>query len=263
MGDPIEFESVRSTFSLPTRKEDLFLGSVKDNIGHAEGASGAAGVIKTVLMMQQGTIPRQANFRTLNPRIAATPADRITVPTATQPWEVAGRRVALVNNYGAAGSNAAIVLRERPAQSPATASSATITKQRSCYPVLLAAKSPGSLRAYAAALRTRIASASKGIDVGDVAYGVAKTHNAALEYRAAVKADTIDELLGRLDEVAAAEDASPRLVQVPAQRRPVVLCFGGQTGRVVVLSKALFDSCAVLRAYLVRNPRSRVCVCCG
>jgi hypothetical protein len=49
VGDPLEMQSLQSTFSGPERNEELFVGSVKDNTGHAEAASGAAGVIKLSL----------------------------------------------------------------------------------------------------------------------------------------------------------------------------------------------------------------------
>jgi acyl transferase domain-containing protein len=107
-------QSIRSTFSAPDRNEELFVGSLKDNIGHAEAASGAAGVVKVILMIQHGAIPKQANFVKLNPQINLSSSDKISVPRVTQPWDTT-RRIALVNNYGAAGSNAAIVKREHEA----------------------------------------------------------------------------------------------------------------------------------------------------
>jgi acyl transferase domain-containing protein len=49
----------------------FYRGSVKSNIGHAEGASGLASVIKAILILENGVIPPNANFETLNPKIAA------------------------------------------------------------------------------------------------------------------------------------------------------------------------------------------------
>ncbi|RMZ75270.1 hypothetical protein DV737_g5363, partial [Chaetothyriales sp. CBS 132003] len=138
VGDPVEYESIQLALAGPRRKEELFLGSVKDNIGHTESASGAAGVIKTLLMMQYKTIPKQANFVSLNPHIKVSPSDRITVPKATQSWNPR-RHIALVNNYGAAGSNVAIAIRDMP--------SSTL------YPILLSAKSARSLQLYMDALK--------------------------------------------------------------------------------------------------------------
>ena len=46
-------------------------GALKANIGHLEGASGVAGVIKTILALEKGIIPPNAAFEKLNPRIQA------------------------------------------------------------------------------------------------------------------------------------------------------------------------------------------------
>jgi acyl transferase domain-containing protein len=44
-------------------------GAVKSNIGHLEGGSGIAGIIKAVLVLEKGIIPPNTNFETLNPKI--------------------------------------------------------------------------------------------------------------------------------------------------------------------------------------------------
>ena len=44
-------------------------GAVKSNIGHVEGASGLASVIKTLLILEKGLIPPNANFERINPKI--------------------------------------------------------------------------------------------------------------------------------------------------------------------------------------------------
>lgn len=44
---------------------------MKSNIGHLEGASGVAGVIKTILSLEAGVIPPNSNFERLNPKIDA------------------------------------------------------------------------------------------------------------------------------------------------------------------------------------------------
>lgn len=49
----------------------MLSGAVKGNIGHLEGASGLAGVIKTVLILERGIIPPNANFEKLNPKVDA------------------------------------------------------------------------------------------------------------------------------------------------------------------------------------------------
>jgi len=61
-GDTIEIAALANTFC-KDRKRPLFVGSVKTNLGHLESASGLAGVIKTVLMLERGLIPPHLNFQ--------------------------------------------------------------------------------------------------------------------------------------------------------------------------------------------------------
>ena len=69
-GDPTEAGAVAKVFS-PDRPPDrpLRLGSIKTNVGHLEGASGIAGVIKAVLMLENSIFLPNRNFKTLNSRI--------------------------------------------------------------------------------------------------------------------------------------------------------------------------------------------------
>lgn len=72
VGDPIEGNSIGKAFQGHCTAEDpLYVGAVKANIGHLEGASGLAGVIKTILVLEKGVIPPIAGFETLNDRVDA------------------------------------------------------------------------------------------------------------------------------------------------------------------------------------------------
>lgn len=107
----------------------LCSGAVKSNIGHLEGASALAGVIKAVLVLERGIIPPNANFRRLNPKIddkrlslkvscsfarrCRTFADwdeNVQFPEECYDWPTPGLRRASINSFGYGGSNAHIVL---------------------------------------------------------------------------------------------------------------------------------------------------------
>jgi acyl transferase domain-containing protein/NADPH:quinone reductase-like Zn-dependent oxidoreductase len=84
-------------------------GALKSNIGHLEGASGIAGLIKTVLVLEKGIIPPNTNFEKLNPRIRADLLN-LEFPTESILWPAEGLRRASVNSFGFGGSNAHAVL---------------------------------------------------------------------------------------------------------------------------------------------------------
>ena len=110
IGDPLEAAALSRVFG-PGRpqSEPLICGSIKTNIGHTEGASGLAGLIKTILMLENGLILPNLNFETGNERIPLHEW-KLKVPTTVQPWPVYGVRRASVCNYGYGGSNAHIII---------------------------------------------------------------------------------------------------------------------------------------------------------
>ena len=69
VGDPIEATTIGSTFGRASNKEPIYVGAVKSNIGHLEGASGIAGLIKTILVLENGVIPPNAWLQKINPDI--------------------------------------------------------------------------------------------------------------------------------------------------------------------------------------------------
>ena len=112
VGDPIEIDATAAVYS-HGRDADrpLLIGSVKTNIGHLESAAGVAGLIKTVLALSRGRIPRHLHFQTPNPDMdwERLPLQVTSVPT---PWpDHAGRPpLAGVSGFGWSGTNAHIVL---------------------------------------------------------------------------------------------------------------------------------------------------------
>jgi acyl transferase domain-containing protein/acyl carrier protein/SAM-dependent methyltransferase len=255
VGDPIECASIRTAFGSPDRTQEVVIGSVKDVIGHTESASGVAGIIKTLLMMQHGTIPKQPNFKRLNPKIPALGPDKMTIADRTRPWNDFRRRTALVNNYGAAGSNAAIVLQEyltRPTTE--TVPDASSKKGALEYPVFLSAKTPESLQAYAIALKSFL-DRHDSVALADITYNLSRKQNRALEFSSSWTSTSLDALRQDLDDLASgariiSQRSGDKKAAVAASPPPVVLCFGGQTGRSIYLSRDLYDGSSLLRAHL-------------
>ncbi|MEV7192284.1 amino acid adenylation domain-containing protein [Streptomyces sp. NPDC093510] len=119
LGDPIELRALGE--ALGERPEPLLVGSVKANIGHLEEAAGLAGLIKTVLSLRHGRIPRQLHCTELTPEVDWE-ALRLAVPREGTAWPADAPRIAGVSSFGASGTNAHAVLESyRSAHAPPTA----------------------------------------------------------------------------------------------------------------------------------------------
>jgi acyl transferase domain-containing protein/aryl carrier-like protein len=142
IGDPIEVAALTRAFREGTdRRGFCALGSVKSSVGHLEAAAGAAGLIKTVLALENGIVPASLHFETPNPQIdfASSP---FFVNTAARPWEPGdgGRRLAGVSSFGLGGTNCHAILEEAPAAAPSGPS-------RPWQLLLLSARTAPALRA--------------------------------------------------------------------------------------------------------------------
>ncbi|KAK4494800.1 hypothetical protein PRZ48_014156 [Zasmidium cellare] len=108
-GDPLEAGAITKTVG-SNRTTDLYVGSVKTNIGHLEGAAGVAGVIKAALTVERGLIPQNLWFDELNPGI--TLPDKVKITLDTTEWPHDGPRRASINSFGFGGANAHVILED-------------------------------------------------------------------------------------------------------------------------------------------------------
>ena len=111
LGDPVEVEAAAAVYGRGRDADrPLLLGSVKTNVGHLEAAAGVAGLIKTVLAIRSGVIPRHLHFERPNPRLDwdALP---VRVTAEATPWPEAERpQRAAVSSFGYSGTNAHVVV---------------------------------------------------------------------------------------------------------------------------------------------------------
>ncbi|KAK2034990.1 beta-ketoacyl synthase domain-containing protein [Colletotrichum zoysiae] len=105
IGDPLEVSAVAKIWG----ENGIYIGSVKPNIGHGEGASGLSSIIKMVLALENSTIPPNINFKTPNPRIPWKSA-KLKVPTEPLPWPTDRCERVSVNSFGIGGSSAHVLL---------------------------------------------------------------------------------------------------------------------------------------------------------
>ncbi|KAL2864369.1 uncharacterized protein BJX67DRAFT_383841 [Aspergillus lucknowensis] len=247
-GDPAEYRSVREVLGGPRRAGKLSLGSVKGLVGHTEGVSGMVALAKVVMMIHGGQIPPQPGFQSINPHIKTLPDDHIEIETSVRPWD-AGFRAALINNYGACGSNASIVITQGPQGSRKKLSSGvhTVTVD---LPFRLCALDKARSQTYAGCLRgfLRRLRHKEHATLANVAFNAARQSNPSLEYQCTFRTKSISELDSILADIEGGEDKHAVRVKKPV--RPVILCFGGQIGKSVGLDRAVYHTVRLLRHHL-------------
>lgn len=238
-GDPLEVASIAQVFGGPQRAEPISIGSIKGNIGHLEVAAGVAGLIKVLLMMNKGHIPPLASHKNINPKLGDLKASGLAISSTLQPWKDQFR-AAMINSYGAAGSNAALLLCQGPQaciEPPRIPASESQT-----YPIILSASSKDSLLMSAASLGKHIDGADSSSIIGDLAFTLAEKR-ARHKFRWVTKASSVGELRKSLKAV-------PDCFEAPQRPKRVVLAFSGQNKQTVGLEKTWYESCALLKHHI-------------
>jgi 3-oxoacyl-[acyl-carrier-protein] synthase II len=120
LGGVIEAETLARVYNRDSvSAPPLYIGSCKANLGHMEVASGIAGLVKTLLAIQKGTIPPQPDFSQPDPTIPWQ-LTGLRVATESSPWPKTERRVAAVSGFGFTGTNVHVLIEEAPASRQVT-----------------------------------------------------------------------------------------------------------------------------------------------
>lgn len=105
VGDPLEATAIANVFG----NSQTYIGSVKPNVGHSEGASGLTSIIKCVMALENKTIPPNINFNKPNPKIPFE-TTQLAVPVEPIPWPVNRAERVSVNSFGMGGANAHAII---------------------------------------------------------------------------------------------------------------------------------------------------------
>ncbi|MER6127389.1 SDR family NAD(P)-dependent oxidoreductase [Streptomyces sp. NPDC001795] len=225
LGDPIEAQALLATYG-QDRERPLWLGSVKSNIGHTQAAAGVAGIIKTVLALRHGELPRTLHADRPSTHVDWT-SGAVRLLTETQPWpqDEGRRRRAGVSSFGFSGTNAHVILEEAPPTPEAAPAASGQPAKHAATAWPLSARTPEALRAQAERLLDH-AVRHPELSAADLGHSLATTR-AAFEHRAVLLGSGRDDLLAELARLASG-DLRPDEIGAAARGGRTAFLFTGQ-----------------------------------
>ncbi|WP_236054526.1 type I polyketide synthase [Streptomyces musisoli] len=242
LGDPIEAQALLATYG-QDRDEPLWLGSVKSNMGHTQAAAGVAGVIKMVMAMRNGVLPRTLHVDAPSHQVDwGTGA--VALLTERRPWPETGRaRRAGVSSFGISGTNAHVILEGFAEPEPPDADPATAP------PVLalpVSARSAEALRGQARRLLELTGTAPA--DLGLALATTRGTH----PHRAVLLATGDEQATTALDALAHGTEAPGLLVTGSATDGTLAYLFSGQGAQRPGMGRDWYDAFPVYAEHFDR-----------
>ena len=230
VGDPIEVRALTQAYSSSTKRRGFCaIGSLKASIGHLDAAAGVAGLIKTVLALENRKVLPSLNFKSPNPLIDFQNSP-FYVNTLLVDWEKNSLpRRAGVTSLGIGGTNAHVIVEEAPSYSPVQA-------KQSFQLLPVSAKSETALQSATTRLVAYLRDNPES-NFSDVAYTL-QVGRKAFPFRRAVVGRDAAEAAKRFEESNAKELISGI---APTSVPSLIFLFSGQGSQHVDMAKHVYE----------------------
>ncbi|MGW4489474.1 acyltransferase domain-containing protein [Amycolatopsis sp. NPDC004368] len=248
LGDPIEVQALLATYG-QDRPVDrpVLLGSVKSNIGHTQAASGVAGIIKMVMAMKHGLVPRTLHVDEPSSFVDWS-AGAVRLLTEEVGWPATGRSWrAGVSSFGISGTNAHVIIEQAPAfveleePSPAAEPSEIRVVAGDLVPWVVSGRSREAVSFQAERLVSWVR-ARPELTPAEVGWSLVSAR-ALFEHRAVVTGRSIEELLEGLEAIAeSAEPASVVTATTVGTEGRVAWVFSGQGSQWAGMGRGLYEA---------------------
>ncbi|MFD4631736.1 type I polyketide synthase, partial [Streptomyces sp. NPDC058473] len=241
LGDPIEAQAILATYG-QNRRQPLYLGSLKSNIGHSQAAAGVAGMMKMILALRHEVLPATLHVDAPSPNVDWS-TGAVSLLTEPAPWPADGRpRRAGISSFGLSGTNAHVILEQPPAQEQPPQAGAPDAD----VPWVLSARTADALHEQAVRLRAHVA-ARPELRPADVGFSLATTRT-AFEHRAAAVGHDRGALLAALDTLIDGRTGPGAVRGTAARDHRAVFVFPGQGSQWPGMARELLDGSSVFAA---------------